>query len=291
MNSTKEKELKMAVLITGTSSGIGKSIALYLDKQGYKVYAGVRKVEDGKVLRKLSSPNLQPVIINVTDLNTINAAKRLVESEIQPFPSFALVNNAGVALGSPIETLQNSMLRLEMEVNYFGVISTIQSFLPILREKKGKIINISSISGKSSMPFNGTYCASKFALEAVTDALRLELKPWNISVSNILPGDIKTEIWEKAIADIDKRATEWNPEAIELYGPTIEFMKDTIRNIKGSNPDVISKAVDKLLQSSNPKPRVYVGSKVWFYYYLEKLPTKVRDWLIQTKLPKYGNAH
>jgi len=285
-NKTKQMH---SVLVTGSSSGIGKSIALYLDKQGYKVYAGVRKFEDGEVLRKLSSPDLQPVIIDVTVLTSINAAKRLVESEIQPFSSFALINNAGVALGSPIETLQHSTLRFEMEVNYFGVISTIQSFLPILREKKGKIINISSISGKSSMPFNGTYCASKFALEAITDALRLELKAWDISVSNILPGDISTEIWEKAITDIDKRASEWNPEAIKLYGPTIEFMKDTIRNVKGSKPDLISRAVDKILKSCNTKSRVYVGKNVWFYYFLEILPTAIRDKLILSKLPKYGN--
>jgi len=278
-----------AVLVTGTSSGIGKSIALHLDKMEYKVYAGVRNKSDGEELKKLSSKNLQPVIIDVTDENTINSTKEFIETEIINYSSFTLVNNAGVALGSPLEIQPHSQLRFEMEVNYFGVISVIQKFLPVLREKKGKIINISSISGKSSMPFNGTYCASKFALEAATDALRLELKPWGIYVSNILPGDIKTEIWEKAITDIDTRAAEWKPEAIKLYGPTIEFMKDTIRNVKGSNPNVISKAVEKLLKSNNPKTRVYIGENVWLYYFLEKLPTALRDWLILSRLPKYGN--
>ncbi|MEI2696028.1 MAG: SDR family oxidoreductase [Saprospiraceae bacterium] len=277
-----------AVLITGTSSGIGKSIALHIDMLGYKVYAGVRKHTDGEELKKQSTSNLRPVIIDVADEKSIISAKELIELEIQNYSSFALVNNAGVAIGSPVETKPNSLLRFEMEVNYFGVIAVIQKFLPVLRQKQGKIINISSISGRSSMPFNGTYCASKFALEAITDALRLELKPWNISVSNILPGDIKTEIWEKAITDIDKRAAEWKPEAIKLYGPTIEFMKDTIRKVKGSNPDIISKAVEKLLISGNPKTRVYIGENVWFYYFLEKLPTKLRDWLILSKLPNYG---
>lgn len=279
-----------AVLVTGTSSGIGKSIALHLDRLGYKVYAGVRKVADGEELKILSSMYLQPVIIDVTDEKSIILAKELIETEIQNYSSFALVNNAGVAIGSPIETQPNQLLRFEMEVNYFGVITVIKNFLPILRENNGKIINISSISGKISMPFNGTYCASKFALEAITDALRLELKPWNISVSNILPGDISTEIWEKAINDIDKRTTEWNQEAIKLYGPTIEFMKDNIRNIKGSNPIVIAKAVEKLLKSVNPRTRVYVGRNVWLYYFLEFLPTAMRDWLILSKLPKYGNS-
>ena len=278
-----------AVIVTGTSSGLGKSIALHLDKLGYKVYAGVRKLTDGEELKKQSSSILQPVIIDVTDENSIISAKESIEKEIHNYSSLALVNNAGVAFGSPVETLTNSLLRFEMEVNYFGVISVILKFLPILREKNGRIINISSISGRSSMPFNGTYCASKFALEAITDALRLELKPWNISVSNILPGDIKTEIWEKAINDIDKRSAEWAPEAIKLYGPTIEFMKDNMRKVKGSSPDIISKAVEKLLKSSNPKIRVYIGKNVWFYYFLEKLPTATRDWLILSKLPKYGN--
>jgi len=281
--------LMKAVIVTGTSAGLGKSIALHLDKLGYKVYAGVRKLTDGEELKKQSSSNLQPVIIDVTDENSIISAKELIEKEIHNYSSLALVNNAGVAFGSPVETLTNSLLRFEMEVNYFGVISVILKFLPILREKNGRIINISSISGRSSMPFNGTYCASKFALEAITDALRLELKPWKISISNILPGDIKTEIWAKAITDIDKRSAEWTPEAIKLYGPTIEFMKDNIRKVKGSSPDIISKAVEKLLKSSNPKVRVYIGRNVWFYYFLEKLPTKLRDWLILAQLPKYGN--
>jgi NAD(P)-dependent dehydrogenase (short-subunit alcohol dehydrogenase family) len=278
----------MAVLITGTSSGIGKSIALHLDKSGYKVFAGVRKTADGDALKELSSGNLQPVIIDVTDEKSIMAAREFIEKEIQQYSTFTLVNNAGVAIGSPIEIQPNLLLRFEMEVNYFGVIAVIQKFLPLLREKKGRIINISSISGKSSIPFNGTYSASKFALEAIADALRLELKPWNISVSNILPGDIKTEIWEKAIADIDKRAAEWNPEAIELYGPTIDFMKDTIRQIKGSSPEVISRQVERLIRSKKPKARVYVGKNVWFYYFLEKLPASLRDRLILSKLPKYG---
>ena len=280
--------LMKAVLVTGTSSGIGKSIALHLDKSGFKVYAGVRKNQDGENLKKLSSINLQPVIIDVTDENTIIETRKLIEIEIQNYSEFALVNNAGVAIGSPVEIQQNSLLRFEMEVNYFGVVSVIQKFLSLLRQKKGKIINISSISGKSSVPFNGTYCASKFALEAITDALRLELKPWNISVSNILPGDIKTDIWEKAITDIDARATEWSDEAKKLYEPTIEFMKDTIRNVKGSNPEIISKAVEKLLESKNPKTRVLIGKNVWLYYFLEKLPTIVRDWIIFSKMPKYG---
>lgn len=282
--------MKKAVLITGTSSGIGKSIALHLDKSEFKVYAGVLRSEEGEMLRNQSSVNLQPVIIDVTNESSIISAKEFIESEIQNYSSFALVNNAGVAMGSPLEIQPNSQLRFEMEVNYFGVIRVTQKFLPVLRKKKGKIINISSISGKSSMPFNGTYCASKFALEAITDALRLELKPWNVSVSNILPGDIQTEIWEKAITDIDKRAAEWNPEAIKLYGPTIEFMKDTIRSVEGSNPNIISKAVEKLLNSRNPKTRIYIGKNVWLYYFLEKLPTRLRDWLILSKLPKYGNS-
>ncbi len=278
----------MAVLITGTSSGIGKSIALHLDKSGYKVFAGVRKTTDGDALKEISSGNLQPVILDVTDERSIITAKEFIEKEIQHHSAFTLVNNAGVASGSPIEMQPNSLLRFEMEVNYFGVIAVIKKFLPLLREKRGRIINISSISGKSSIPFNGTYSASKFALEAIADALRLELKPWNISVSNILPGDIKTEIWEKAISDIDKRAAEWNPEAIEMYGPTIDFMKDTIRQIKGSNPEVISRQVERLIRSKKPKARVYVGKNVWFYYFLEIIPTSLRDRLILSNLPKYG---
>lgn len=125
-----------AVLVTGTSSGIGKAIALHLDKSGFKVYAGVRKSHDGENLKKLSSINLQPVIIDVTNENTIKEIRKLIEIEIQNYSEFALVNNAGVAIGSPVEIQQNSQLRFEMEVNYFGVITVIQNFLPLLRQKK-----------------------------------------------------------------------------------------------------------------------------------------------------------
>jgi NADP-dependent 3-hydroxy acid dehydrogenase YdfG len=283
-----KSNIKSAVFITGTSSGIGKSIALYLDKSGYKVFAGVRKIADGEELKKLSSENLQPIIVDVTNQSDIIAAKELIESVIHNYLSFSLVNNAGVAIGSPIEPLQGSQLRLEMEVNYFGTIAVIQTFLPVLRQKKGKIINISSISGKISMPFNGTYCASKFAIEAITDALRIELKPSNISVSNILPGDINTEIWEKATNDIDKYANQWNNETIKLYGYSINLMKHFISNIKGSNPLEIAISVEKLLKSKKPKSRVYIGKNVWLYYFLSILPTSLRDWIIASiiKIPK-----
>lgn len=283
------KTEKKAVLITGTSSGIGKACALHLDKLGYKVYAGIRKISDAEELKKIASAKLCPVIIDVTDESSIISIKEQLEREIVNYSSFALVNNAGIAKAGPIELQPLEELKQQMDVNLFGVVLVIQQFIPILRKYNGRIVNISSISGISSLPFKGTYSATKFALVAITDALRLELKPWKISVSNVLPSATQTPVWGKALTEADKMLKNWTKEAFQMYGPIVDMMKKIASKSHGIHPDNVAFAVAKLLNSKNPRTRVLVGKEANFLAFIEKLPTWLRDWIIFRQLPKYGH--
>lgn len=281
--------INTAVLVTGATSGIGKATAIHLASCGYTVFAGAYRASD-QALADLdaASPSrgrLQIIEIDVTNAQSIQRACSQIEGLLPDGWSFALVNNAGVAFGSPLEVEKVEKMRLQMEVNYFGVVQVVRCFLPLLRRAHGRIINISSISGKSSMPFNGSYCASKFALEAFADALRLELRPWRIHVSNILPGDIRTAIWEKALQEIDRDTGAWSEDQKRLYPAIPGFMKEQVKGGAGSSPLVVARKVASLIAARRPPARSYVGKRVWFYYLLEKLPTPIRDLLIASRLP------
>lgn len=281
--------INTAVLVTGATSGIGKATAIHLASLGYTVFAGAygaspQDLEDLGAVQS-SRGHLRIIDIDVTNGESIQRACSQIENLLPDGWSFALVNNAGVAFGAPLEIERLEKMRLQMEVNYFGVVQVVRCFLPLLRRTHGRIINISSISGKSSMPFNGSYCASKFALEAFADALRLELRPWRIHVSNVLPGDIKTAIWEKALREIDRDTAAWSEDQKRLYPAIPAFMKQQVKGVGGSSPLVVARKVASLLAAKRPPARSYVGERVWFYYLLEKLPTPVRDLLIAIRLP------
>jgi len=204
------------------------------------------------------------------------------------YSSFALVNNAGIAKADPIELQPIEDFKQQMDVNLFGVVLVIQQFIPILRKYNGRIINISSISGISSLPFKGTYGATKFALEAISSALRLELKPWKISISNVLPSATQTPTWSKALAVADKMLENWKLEELRMYGPIVDMMKKIAAEPHGIDPDKVAFAVAKLLRGKNPKSRVLVGKQAIFLAFIEKFPTRIRDWIIFRQLPKYG---
>jgi NAD(P)-dependent dehydrogenase (short-subunit alcohol dehydrogenase family) len=271
--------INTAVLVTGATSGIGKATAIHLASLGYTVFAGAygaspQDLEDLGAVQS-SRGHLRIIDIDVTNGESIQRACSQIENLLPDGWSFALVNNAGVAFGAPLEIERLEKMRLQMEVNYFGVVQVVRCFLPLLRRTHGRIINISSISGKSSMPFNGSYCASKFALEAFADALRLELRPWRIHVSNVLPGDIKT----------DRDTAAWSEDQKRLYPAIPAFMKQQVKGVGGSSPLVVARKVASLLAAKRPPARSYVGERVWFYYLLEKLPTPIRDLLIAIRLP------
>jgi NAD(P)-dependent dehydrogenase (short-subunit alcohol dehydrogenase family) len=244
------------VLVTGASSGIGRAIALDLDRRGFHVFAGVRKEADGESLQKESS-RIEPVIVDVTDQATIDAAAKQVDS------LFGLVNNAGITVAGPLEYLPVEEIRRQFEVNVFGQIAVTQAFLPHIRESRGRIVFMSSVGGRvPSSPFISPYNGSKHALESFGDALRVELAPWGIHVSLIEPGSIATPIWDKSIDAANQLKDRLPPEAFERYGEAMDKVEKLARATgkRGIPPEKVAEKVAHALLSGRPNPRYMVGA-------------------------------
>ncbi|MCP4711662.1 MAG: SDR family NAD(P)-dependent oxidoreductase, partial [Planctomycetes bacterium] len=169
------------IVITGASSGIGKACALYLDKMGFNTYAGVRKQDDGDNLKKESTGKLTPIILDVTDPTSISDVVGTIKKETNG-RVFGLINNAGIGRGGALEVTPTAEIRKVMEVNVIGLMAVTQAFIPLLRPSKGRIVNIGSTSSLLAFPGASAYSASKFAVRAVTDSLRIELNPFGMSV-------------------------------------------------------------------------------------------------------------
>ena len=166
-----------AVVVTGASTGIGRATALLLDKQGYRVFAGVRKQADAKSLAEEGSDKLTPITIDVTKQRSITSAKNKVQRAVGKDGLVGLVNNAGVGDGGPVETMDLDVLRNVLEVNLVGQVAVTQAFLPLIRKAPGTIVFIASIGGRIATPFMSPYNTSKFAVEALGESLRQELRP------------------------------------------------------------------------------------------------------------------
>ena len=249
------------IVITGASTGIGRECALYFDRLGYRVFAGVRKTSDGEALAKAASPRLSPVIIDVTDARTITAAAAQVEQTLGDVALVGLVNNAGIGIGGRVEFLEPSELRRQMEVNLIGPVAVTQAFMPMLRRSRGRIVFISSIGGKVATPLLGPYCASKFALEGLCDSMRAELKPFGISVSIVEPGGVKTAMVDKARSAADDALRSLPPEGVRYYGSQIEALRRLIdsQGEAAVPPEDVVKVVEHALTASRPRTRYLVG--------------------------------
>jgi NAD(P)-dependent dehydrogenase (short-subunit alcohol dehydrogenase family) len=220
-----ERVSRGAVVVTGASKGIGRACAMRLDRQGFRVFAGVRRVADAEALRKEASDRLEPVLVDVTDQAAVTALGEHVARSVGDDGLVGLVNNAGIAVAGPLEFLPPDELRRQLEVNVTGQLAVTQALLPVLRRARGRIVNIGSISGRLALPFTGPYAASKHALEALTDALRIELMPWGIHVSILQPGAIATPIWETSIAAAEAVSDRYPPQAHDYYGKTMERVR------------------------------------------------------------------
>ena len=228
-----------AVVITGTSTGIGKACALHLDKLGFKVYAGVRKQADGEMLKSEASERLKPLILDVTSSETINAAADTIEKETDG-NVFALINNAGIGRGGALEVTPVSEIQKVMNVNVIGLMAVTQAFIPMLRKGRGRIINIGSTSSLLAVPGASVYSASKFAVRAITDSLRLELKPFGISVILLAPGAVESEIWEKGRAYKAELRKTIKAEITQLYAPLIKFGEKLNKDMKKIPASVVA---------------------------------------------------
>ncbi|HLX78303.1 MAG TPA: SDR family oxidoreductase [Acidimicrobiales bacterium] len=263
------------VVITGASSGIGEATALRLSKAGWKVLAGVRTSDDSARLRRESDGKIEPVALDVTEPMTILA---LVD-QLDDRGLDGLVNNAGIAVSSPLEYLPIAELRRQLEVNLVGQIAVTQAFLPQLRRARGRIINVGSIAGRSSLPFLGAYAASKYALEAVTDALRVEVRPFGIAVVILEPGTIATPIWRKGAETFERLSADWPAEFTALYGDRINDFREAARAAarRGVPADKVARTIEIALSAKRPKTRYLVGRDARRRARVEHLPDRLRD--------------
>ncbi|HEV2664213.1 MAG TPA: SDR family oxidoreductase, partial [Blastocatellia bacterium] len=243
-----------AFLVTGASSGIGRATALLLDRHGFQVFAGVRRIEHGEALRQQASERLTPILLDVTDPHSIEAADRSVRDALGGRALAGLVNNAGIDIAGPLETASIANARLQFEVNVIGLLAVTQRFLPLLRQSKGRIVNIGSVLGRLAIPFMGAYSASKFALEGLTDALRIELRPWGIHVSLIEPGPVATPLWSKT--HLMAGMNEERGAAGKLYATANAAAQAAFTQFgqSGISPDKVAAKVFEALTARNPKP-------------------------------------
>lgn len=263
------------VLITGISSGIGRSAAVFLAEHGFCVYGTVRKQEDADEIKALNNPNLIPLLMDVTDKAQINTIK----DQLKDIPLAGLVNNAGIAVSGPVKYVSEDKLRRLFDVNVFGLINVTQAFIPNLELNgkingtPGRIVNISSVSGLIVTPFMSPYAASKFAVEAFSDGMRRELNHTGIKVCIIEPGPIKTKIWDKAMTeDTSDFKNEYSKMAQHRSG----FIQNTIDN---ALPDVYtSRSIYDALTDSNPKIRKIVTKNATMFKLIRKLPARWLDY-------------
>lgn len=272
-----------AVIITGASTGIGAASALHLDQRGFVVFAGVRKLEDGAMLQRSSSDRLLPIILDVTDSGSIRQAQEIVSERVGTTGVYGLVNNAGIAVPAPLEVIPLPDLRRQLEVNVIGQVAVTQAFLPLLRQARGRIINMGSIAGRAAMPLMGPYSASKFALEAITDALRLEVQQWGIHVSIIEPGAIATPIWDKSASDAASREAAIGRELRTLYEPMVVAVRKVVEEAmkRAISSEVVAQVVEEALIAAQPRTRYLVGKDAKLRALMIKiLPDRLSDKLL-----------
>ena len=270
-------------MITGASTGIGAACALHLDRLGWRVFAGVRRQADADTLKAQGSPRLTPIALDVTDTVSISTAAGAVAGAVGPAGLTGLINNAGIVVPGPIEFLPLTDLRRQLEINVVGQVAVTQAFLPLIRTGRGRIVNMGSISGRMATPFTGAYAASKFALEAITDALRLEVAPWGISVSIVEPGAVATPIWEKSAQTAETMLGSVPPEALVLYADAIEAVKRTAAEAakRAVDPMDVARIVEHALTAAKPRTRYVVGREAKFRAAMALLvPDRVRDNLV-----------
>lgn len=253
---------KGAVVVTGASSGIGRACALALDRAGFLVFAGVRRAEEGALLRQAASSRLTPMLLDVTDEASLASAAHTVTEAWGENGLMGLVNNAGVGLLGPLEYLPLGEIRRHFEVNVFGQLAVTQAFLPLLRKARGRIVNMGSVGGRFALPFGGPLCASKSAFASLTDSLRLELSPWGIRVCLIEPASIATPAVGKVGSQTEAMLEHLPPQGLERYGPLFRAFaaRAMRREQRGSSPEAVADVVVEALTARRPKARYPAGA-------------------------------
>jgi NAD(P)-dependent dehydrogenase (short-subunit alcohol dehydrogenase family) len=267
------------VLISGASSGIGLATALALRRGGFTVLAGVRSPEGRDALDAVADAALVPVSLDVRDPDAVESAVARAEAVAGARGLTGLVNNAGISTLGPVEALTVDALRELFEVNVVGAVRLTRACLPALRAARGRVVNVSSIAGLSALPFMGGYSASKHALEALSDALRVELAPWSIGVAIVEPGTIDTPIAGKALASMDALDRS-HPGLAGLYADGLRAFRRKVADAASQAlpPSRAADAIVHALTARRPRTRYVVGSEAWRRLLLRRvLPDRWHD--------------
>lgn len=269
--------MERSVLVTGAGSGIGLATARLLAEKGFQVYGGVRKEQDAEGLRALG---IRPLFLDVTREGDLAGAREALEGQ----GLYGLVVNAGIAVAGPLELVPLTAFREGLEVNVLGAFATVKSFLPLLRKSRGRVVLIGSVSGLVALPLMGPYAASKFALEALADALRVELLPFGVRVSLVEPGSVATPIWERSLRRAEGFLEPPPPGTEAVYGRYLDLARKMAQQNarRGLPPTRVAEGVWRALTSPSPKARYLVAhpsraKEVWL---LRLLPAPWRDRLI-----------
>ncbi|PFG42625.1 short-subunit dehydrogenase [Isoptericola jiangsuensis] len=243
------------VLVTGASRGIGRAISLRLARSGWHVYGGVRDDVAAKELAE-ASDRVTPVELDVTVPEHVAALDAVLPDRLD-----ALVNNAGVAVAGPVETLSRTDMLHQFDVNLVGPLALTRAVLPRLRRARGRVVFISSINGRVSFPFTGLYNASKYAVEAVADCLRVELRPFGVQVALVEPGVVDTDPWHRMDELLDELEAGLDPALAPLYAPHFAGERQLVGRIRrgAKPPEQVAAAVERQLVRRRTRPRTVVG--------------------------------
>lgn len=274
-----------AVLVTGASSGIGQAIVEFLSSRDVRVFAAARDLSS-----VAKHPLITPVRLDVTSAEEARAAAASVRESLAGGRLTGLVNNAGIAIGGPLEFIDLDEFRRQMEVNVVGQVCVTQAFIPLLRESgAGRIVFTSSIGGRVAAPYIGPYAASKHALNGMAESLRRELLPWKIGVSVLAPATVATPIWDKATTEMKELVDGLSPEATELYGDAIGSLQGLIGGAKagGIPPSKVAEAAHHALFSRRPKAEYIIGSEAKMMALASNLlPYRTFDKAVQSQISK-----
>lgn len=276
------------IVVTGASTGMGAATAKELARRGFQVLAGVRRDVDADALR---ADGIEPHILDITvDADVAAIADRV---ERDPRPLRALINNAGIAINSPVETLPLAQWRQQFEVNLFGHIAITQALLPALLRSSGTVVNISSVGGKVVLPTYGAYAGSKFALEAASDALRREVAALGVKVVVVEPGAVKTAMPERGIATAEELTATMSAAQLERYGEPNAAVTAQARSFIeiGVPAEHAAKVIAKAATASRPRTRYTIGRDAAILVRLSRvLPDRVLDRIVRRNLRSFADS-
>ncbi len=283
--------MNKTILVTGASSGIGWATSLELAEKGWRVFAAVRKEADAKKLRDASSGKITTVIMDIVDYESVKRGAREIEKVLGGAGLDALFNNAGISVQGPLEIIPIELFEQQIRVNVFGHVFVTQTFLPLLRKAQGRIVFTSSESGKITLPLIGPYSASKFALEAVANAFRIELRPWKIRVSSVELQTIKTPMWEKIDTSTEKLMASLPKQTRDLYQNELKTLSvfPKWQAEMGISMKKAVRVIIRALSARSPKARYLVGYEARLLVYSFAIwPTWMMDWIASKSLILLG---